>query len=116
MRLLQQQISNLNQNQTNSKHPKYLTHSSLMFTILNTPILQNIEIPRFGKYNGKKYPNNHLLVFTTLCRDFIFEDSLIVKLFSRSLKDMALDWFCSLSNNQLPPLHNSLMISSNTFK
>jgi len=52
---------------------------------------KKFETPRFEKYGGKGDPNTHVAAFTTMCRDFFFEEDLLAKLFPRSLKDTTLE-------------------------
>jgi hypothetical protein len=52
-----------------------------------------IEVPRFEKYGGKGDHVSHAYAFTTLCCDIFLEENILARLFHRSLKDTALDWF-----------------------
>jgi hypothetical protein len=71
------------------------------FFLASHQISQGIEIPRFEEYNGKGDPTNHLNTYTNLCSDFVFNEQLLAKIFPRTLKNSALEWFSSLPNNSI---------------
>ena len=47
-------------------------------------------------YNGKGDPLTHVKTFQTICTDFAHDQRLLAKLFTRTLRDKALQWYCSL--------------------
>jgi hypothetical protein len=62
---------------------------------------QYIEVPILDKYGGKLDLASHISTYIALCSDFIFEDKLLAKIFSRSLKDNVLEWFLSFPNKSI---------------
>jgi hypothetical protein len=60
---------------------------------------QGIEIPKFNKYNGKGDPTSHVNAFIALCSDFVLLERLLANIFSRNLREVALEWFSSLPNH-----------------
>lgn len=58
-------------------------------------------MPRFVTYGGKGDPSNHVNTYTALCSEFFLDDKLLAKLFPRTLKDIALEWFSSLPKNSI---------------
>ena len=64
------------------------------------PFPWDIEVPKYEKYNGNSDPNDHVQHSYALSMDFIHEDTYLLRLFPRSLKGQALEWFTKLS----PPI------------
>ena len=64
------------------------------------PFPQDIEVPKYEKYDGNSDPYDHVRHLYTLSMDFIHEDTYLLWLFPRSLRGQALEWFTKLS----PPL------------
>ena len=64
------------------------------------PFPQDIEVPKYYKYDGNSDPHDHVQHFYALSMDFIHEDTYLLQLFPRSLREQSLEWFTNLS----PPL------------
>ena len=61
---------------------------------------RKIEIPQYDKYDGNGDPNDHVRQFYTMSFEFHHEDSYLMRLFPRSLKAQAMEWFTNIT----PPI------------
>ena len=64
------------------------------------PFPKDIEVPKYDKYNGNGDPHDHVRHFYALNMDFMHEDTFLMRLFPRSLRGQAMEWFTKLS----PPI------------
>lgn len=64
------------------------------------PFPRDIEVPKYDKYDGNGDPHDHVHQFYTLSMDFVHEDTFLLRLFPRSIRDQAMEWFTKIS----PPL------------
>ena len=61
-------------------------------------LLAIIPTPKYEKYDGNSDPNDHVQHFYALSMDFIHEDTYLLRLFPRSLRGQALEWFTKLTH------------------
>ena len=61
------------------------------------PFPWDIEVPKYEKYNGNSDPNDHVRHFYAFSMYFIHEDTYLLRIFLRSLKGQALEWFTKIS-------------------
>ena len=64
------------------------------------PFPKDIEVPKYDKYDGNGDPHDHVRHFYALSMDFMHEDTFLMRLFPRSLRGQAMEWFTKLS----PPI------------
>lgn len=64
------------------------------------PFPRDIEVPKYDKYNGNGDPHNHVKHFYAIIMYFMHEDIYPMRLFPRSLRGQAMEWFTKLT----PPL------------
>ena len=78
------------------------------------PFPKDIEVPKYDKYDGYGDPHDHVRYFYAISMDFMHEDSYLMHLFPRSLREQAMEWFTKLTPplKYLTSLHNAL--SNNT--
>ncbi|GLJ19066.1 hypothetical protein SUGI_0342280 [Cryptomeria japonica] len=91
---LQQQIASMNQSKFSV--PTFDVASPLSLDIVRAIPPKHVEIPHLELYNGKGDPLTHVKTFQTICIDFAYDQRLLAKLFTRTLRDKALQWYCSL--------------------
>lgn len=96
---MQPQLVNLTKTTIQYSLTPYYHHNPLSMHILNVPLSQRIEIPKFDKFNGEGDPKFHVNAFTPLYNGFHHQDPLLVKLFVGYLNGIALEWHFSLPNN-----------------
>ena len=61
---------------------------------------RKLEIPQYDKYDGNGDPNDHACQLYTMSFEFHHEDSYLMRLFPRSLKGQAMEWFTNIA----PPI------------
>lgn len=64
------------------------------------PFPQDIEVPKYDKYDRNSDPHDDVQHFYALSIDFIHEYTYLLRLFPRGLRGQALEWLTKLS----PPL------------
>ena len=55
------------------------------------PFPRDIEVPKYDKYDGNGDPHDHVHHFYALSRDFICEDTYLLRLFPISLRGQAME-------------------------
>lgn len=61
------------------------------------PFPRDMEVPKYDKYDGNGDPRDHVRHFYALSMNFMHEDTYLMRLFSRSLRDQAMEWFTKYS-------------------
>ena len=64
------------------------------------PFSRAINVPKYNKYDGNGDPHGHVHHFYALIMEFIHEDTYLLRLFAKSFRGQAMDWFMKLT----PPL------------
>lgn len=54
------------------------------------PFPRDIEVPKYDKYDRNDDPHNHVRHFNAINMDFMHEDTYLMRLFPRSLRDQAM--------------------------
>ena len=60
------------------------------------PFPRDIAVPKYDKYDGNNDPHDHVHHFYALRKEFLHKDTYLFRLFPRSLKGKALEWFIKL--------------------
>ena len=58
---------------------------------------RDVDIPKYDKYDGNGDPHDHVRNFYAHIMDFIHEDIYLMRLFPRSLRGQAIEWFTKFS-------------------
>lgn len=58
---------------------------------------KKVEFPTYDKYDGIGDPHDHVRKFYIMSFSFHHEDSYLMRLFPRSLKGQAMEWFTNLT-------------------
>lgn len=58
---------------------------------------KRVEFPQYDKYDGSGDPHGHVHQFYTMSFEFHQDDSYLMRLFPRSLKGQAMEWFTNIT-------------------
>ncbi|XP_058092537.1 uncharacterized protein LOC131238984 [Magnolia sinica] len=67
----------------------------------NAMLPQDFEVPKFNKYNGTGCPMDHLRAFCGELNTLVGNNGALIRLFQKSLKGDALDWYTSLDYHRI---------------
>lgn len=67
-------------------------------TLNMIPFPQNFDFPKYGKYNGRSDPIDHVKEFHTMSLEFTHDDTYLMRLFPRNLGGHCMERF-----SKLPP-------------
>ncbi|XP_058111259.1 uncharacterized protein LOC131254284 [Magnolia sinica] len=68
---------------------------------LDAMVPQDFEVPKFKRYDGTRYPMDHLRGFCGELNTMAGNDGAFIRVFQKSLKGDALDWYTSLDYYQI---------------
>ncbi|XP_058075828.1 uncharacterized protein LOC131224325 [Magnolia sinica] len=92
-------VQNQLQRQQGVDHPS--TKFRDLCPFLNARVPPNFEVPKFKRYGSSGCPTTHLKAFYGDLNAITENDEAVIRLFQKSLKGNALDWYASLDSHQI---------------
>ncbi|KAK1301744.1 hypothetical protein QJS10_CPB12g00992 [Acorus calamus] len=80
-------------------HTDFHWRNHCQFDSIKLPL--NFQAPKFRKYSGRGDPHHHINAFHLDARPFSDDEIMLIYLFPLSLEGIALQWFTSLTRNDL---------------
>ena len=64
-------------------------------------IPSKFRMPKFEKYDGTKYPENHLVTYCNKMAGHVHDEGLLIHVFYDSLTGVVAQWYIKLKKDQI---------------